>query len=314
MLILTLAMIVMAIVAVARGVDVRLSLGVAGLGLASLAGEPLAFVPTFLSTFSNEKFVVPICTAMGFAYALRHTGCDQHLVQLLTKPLRHVRPLLVPGVILVGFLVNIPVISQTSTAVCIGPVLVPLMRAAGLPALTIGAALLLGASIGGELLNPGAPELQTVSKATGVPSQELVGGVARLVFPHLLVATLVFWVMSWRAGRGEPTAEAPPAFRVNLLRAAVPLIPVVLLFTAGPPLNLVPPDVDQWMQSQLTTPKEDVGTYKTRLIGLAMLIGTLAAVAANPRAGAGVPKAFFEGAGYAFTNIISLIVIANCFA
>ena len=43
--------------------------------------------------------------------------CDQHLVHLLVEPLRRVRIFLIPGAVLVGFLVNIPVISQTSTAV-----------------------------------------------------------------------------------------------------------------------------------------------------------------------------------------------------
>ena len=52
--------------------------------------------------YSNEKFVVPICCAMGFAYVLRHTGCDQHLVQLLVKPVRRVRILLLPGTVLIG--------------------------------------------------------------------------------------------------------------------------------------------------------------------------------------------------------------------
>ena len=102
--------------------------------------EDSLVVREFLATFSNEKFVVPICTAMGFAYVLRHTGCERHLVLLLVKPLRYVRWLLVPGVIAVGFLVNIPVISQTSTAVCIGPVVVPLMRAAGYSMPTMGRA------------------------------------------------------------------------------------------------------------------------------------------------------------------------------
>ncbi len=103
---------------------------------------------------------------MGFAYVLRHTGCDQHLVRLLTAPVRRVRPLVLPGVCAVGFVVNIPVISQTSTAVCLGPVVIPLLRAAGFRAATVGACLLLGASVGGELLNPGAPELLTVSAKT----------------------------------------------------------------------------------------------------------------------------------------------------
>ncbi len=107
-------------------------------------------VREFLATFSNEKFVVPICSAMGFAYVLKHTGCERHLVLLLVKPLRTIRVLLVPGVVFVGFLVNVPLVSQTSTAVCLGAVVVPLMRASGYSMATIGACLLLGASVGGE--------------------------------------------------------------------------------------------------------------------------------------------------------------------
>ncbi|MFM8271781.1 MAG: hypothetical protein ACKODX_05540, partial [Gemmata sp.] len=161
-----------AIVLVVKGWDVRLVLLAAALVIGGVAGDVPAVVREFLATFSNEKFVVPICTAMGFAYVLKHTGCERHLVLLLVRPLRHVRWLLVPGVIAVGFVVNIPLISQTSTAVCLGAVVVPLMRAAGYSMATIGACLLLGASVGGELLNPGAPELLTVFKETGVPTTE----------------------------------------------------------------------------------------------------------------------------------------------
>ncbi len=77
--------------------------------------------------------------------------------------LRGVRVFLIPGAVLVGFLVNRPVISQTSTAVAVGTLLVPLMLAARVSPLTTGAALLLGASLGGELLHPGTAELRTVS-------------------------------------------------------------------------------------------------------------------------------------------------------
>src|SRR5262249_62296770 len=53
--------------------------------------------------------------------------------------------------------------------------------------------------------------------------------------------------------------------------------------------------------------------YETRLIGAAMLVGVLAATVANPWKVRGVPKAFFDGAGYAFAEVISLIVTASCF-
>ena len=80
---------------VVKGWDVRLVLLSAALVIAAAAGDVPVVVREFLATFSNEMFVVPICTAMGFAYVLKHTGCERHLVLLLVKPLRSVRGLLV---------------------------------------------------------------------------------------------------------------------------------------------------------------------------------------------------------------------------
>src|ERR1700682_4285061 len=90
-LFLVAVVIVVAIVAVVRRVDVRLALTLAGLALGALACQTQAVVQMFLLTLCNEQFVVPICSAMGFAYVLRHTGCDQHLVRLLAEPVRRVR-------------------------------------------------------------------------------------------------------------------------------------------------------------------------------------------------------------------------------
>ena len=313
---ISVAIVVVSVAAVFRGVDVRLALFAGALALGVVAGNPAPVVRTFLATFSNEKFVVPICTAMGFAFVLKQTGCDRHLVRVLTHPLRYARFLLVPGVVLVGFLVNIPVISQTSTAVCLGTVVVPLMRAAGFAPLTIGAALLLGASVGGELLNPGAPELLTVSGKTGVPTTAMRSEMLPLVIPQLLVAAMVLWLMEVRsAAKAGPTAppdesaELPPEERINLLKAAVPLVPLALLFLAGPPLDwvAVPPD---WL---IDPTKDAAEKASSRLIGLAMLVGVGVAAAVSPGKLGGCMKAFFDGAGSGFTNVISLIVTATCF-
>ncbi len=318
------------VVMVVRGWDVRLVLLAAALTIAGLAGldrapdqwaDPLAgVVRTFLGTFSNEKFVVPICSAMGFAYVLRHTGCERHLVLVLVKPLRHVRFLMVPGVVLVGFLVNIPVISQTSTAVCIGPVIVPLMRAAGYSFPTIGACLLLGASLGGELLNPGAPELLTVFDKTGVSTvRQAREYLLPLVVVQLAVSMLVCWLLSiwWekneatKAGEvnSEAEAAAVPDPQVNYVKAAVPLIPLVLLFATSlpAPLNLV-----RIPEHWVVLPA-DAKQYNSRLIGLAMLVGVLVAMAVSRDKARNCVRQFFEGAGYGFGNVVSLIVTANCF-
>jgi len=322
-----------AVVLVVKGWDVRLVLLAAALLIAGAAGlqdEPhrrhaalAAVVREFLATFSNEKFVIPICAAMGFASVLRHTGCERHLVLLLVTPLRHVRGLLIPGVVLVGFLVNIPVISQTSTAVCIGPVVVPLLRAAGYSLPTAGACLLLGSSVGGELLNPGAPELLTVFDKTGVePTRQATAYLPRVVFVQLLVSMAGFWALSvwWerRAPRDDNSAHAGPAdgeppTKVNPLKALVPVVPLALLFAAGlpEPYNLVQVP-DEWVIARKPDGDRDPA-YNSRLIGLAMAAGALVAAVVTPSQARGCVKQFFEGAGYGFAHVVSLIVTANCF-
>ncbi len=347
-----------AVVLVVRGLDVRLVLLVAAVALAALGGDVAPVVREFLGTFSNEKFVVPICSAMGFAYVLRHTGCERHLVLLLVRPLRRVRGLLIPGVVLVGFVVNIPVISQTSTAVCIGAVVVPLMRAAGYSFPTVGACLLLGSSVGGELLNPGAPELNTVFDKTKVSTVvQARGHLPPVLFVQLAVATAAFWALSLRwerrrdpspgptpekggeeefipsppsligKGSGGLGSEPPTPERVNVVKACVPLVPLVLLFLTGPPFNAIhvgqgwlvpfpPASASAAVAGGAGMAAADLkpnAYFSSRLVGLAMLVGVLAAAAATPGRAGGCVKLFFEGAGYGFTHVVSLIVVANCF-
>lgn len=344
---LVLSLLAAAVWAVLRGVDARLALLAAALAVGTVTGSVSPIVREFLGGFSNEKFVVPICTAMGFAYVLKHTGCERHLVLLLIEPLRYTRGLLVPGVVVVGFLANVPVISQTSTAICLGPVAIPLLRAAGYSMTTIGACLLLGVSVGGELLNPGAPELLAVFDKTGVPTAEQARRyLPPLVFTQLAVSTALFWLLSLGLERGEKSAagdeaaldaapkianeshdetatatavepaaapaDEPPREPIQLLKAFVPLVPLALLFASGLP---APYNLFETPDAWVALPKEGRRdpAYATRLIGLAMLVGTAVAMAAAPSKAKDCVKQFFDGAGYGFAHIVSLIVTANCF-
>lgn len=330
-----LAVIVLAVFAILRRVEVRLTLLGAAVSLGILSGDLSTIIKTFFTTFADEKFVVPICSAMGFAYVLRHTQCDQHLIHLLVQPLRRLHVILVPGTVCVGFLVNIPVISQTSTAVAIGSVVVPLLRAARVSPLTVGAALLLGSSVGGELLNPGAPELRTIitetekaSTALGLEplilnAQTCVFRILPLNMVQLFVATAVFWITSLRREarrikEADQTIEdskvnvpisdtQSPQYRVRLIQAVVPLVPLLLLFISGPPLELlrVP---REWLAGP-----DQPDKVSGRLVGAAMIVGVVVAALTAPRQAWGSVTAFFEGAGYAFAHVISLIVTASCF-
>ena len=146
--------IVIVLVFVLRGVDVRLVLFLGAVPLFLAAGRPALLVTKLAAEMARPATVVPICSAMGFAYVLRLTECDRHLVLLLLAPLRRMRALLVPGGIIAGYVINTTIVSQAGTAAVLGPVLIPLLRAGGLSAAAAGAVLLLGASMGGELFNP----------------------------------------------------------------------------------------------------------------------------------------------------------------
>jgi DcuC family C4-dicarboxylate transporter len=315
-----------ALYAIWRGVDVRLALLLAALLLGTMAGDLAVIVRTFFATFANERFVVPICSAMGFAYVLKHTQCDAHLVHVLLRPLLKVRWLLIPSTVVVGFLINIPIVSQTSSAVTLGAVVMPILRAARISPATTGAALLLGCSMGGELLNPGAPELPTVVQESERAARELhreplnlsPTDIVRRLAPFnvlgLVVAVLVFWWLSSRSEARDhrldpvpPETPAPAEFRIHWLKAAVPLVPLLLLFLTGEPFRLieVPPE---WLVSD-----REKGFFGSRLVGAAMMVGVLAAGLVAWRSCWQVPRVFFDGAGYGFANIISLIVTANCF-
>ncbi len=324
----------LAIVAIVRQFDVRLVLISAAAVLGTLAGQLDVVVRKFLSTLSDERFVIPICTALGFSYVLRQTGCDQHLVRLLVRPLVRVRFLLVPGTVLIGYLVNMPIVSQTSTALAIGTVVIPILRAAHIPAAIIGAALLLGSSIGGELFNPGAPELRTVvvesNKAAvergDAATYDTVRCIQRLRPLNFLALTVALPLFcGWHALRNSegrdslatdsrpseslrachPADEATVDLRVSYLKAAVPLVPIVLLAIFAPGVGFTELPLG-WLEDR-------DGQFETRLIGAAMLVGVAAAVLTTPREFPKSAESFFQGAGFAFANIVSIIVAANCF-
>jgi DcuC family C4-dicarboxylate transporter len=322
--------------AILRRAEVRLTLLLGALALGAVTGDVDRIVRTFLATLTNEQYLIPLGCSLGFAYVLRETGCDRHLVHVLARPLRRVRWLLVPGVVVVGTAVNVPIISQAGTVTSIGPVLVPLLRAARVSPVTSGAALLLGCSLGGDLLNPGSPEMRTVSTDTpGHPGgPECVKRVVWLLPVHLAVSATVFWALSrraearWRkANPIRPVLESGAGdtfFRVNLFKAAIPLVPVALLFlTALPPPFRAFTVLREWLVSPpafAPAPGQEAAaeaalraSFDSRLIGAAMLVGTVLAGLTAPRRAGATVRAFFEGTGFALARIISLIVVAVCF-
>lgn len=319
MLILATLVIAGAVYLMVRRVEVRLVLLGAGLLMCVIAGNPLAAADTFTRGMVTSM-VAPICAAMGFAGVMSATGCDKHLVHLLLAPIRRVRWLALPGGILVAYLVNMAVPSQTSTAAALGPILVPLLLASGHAPVVAGAALILGASYGGDLLNPGSQDVQAIAGVVRLSAFELSARVIPASIAGALVAAAVFALMNRPDGKAGQAAddeadtglvhappEEPAAFRLDPVRALIPLVPVALLLAAyggfGPLGWLVrTPPGDDWKALANALP-----------VVRAMLIGTAMAVVVAWREVQALTRSFFDGMGSAYASIISLTITAQVF-
>ena len=190
-----LMIILIAIIFMFKRIDVRLSLGLCAAGLFLVAGKLPLFFVTITQQMTNEKTVVPICTAMGFAYVLKLTECDRHLTHLLVAPLRRGKWFLIPGGIIAAYIVNMAIVSQSSTAAIVGTVLLPLLQAVGISSAIAGSLLLLGSSMGGELFNPGAVEIVKLAEpvatlVTKVLPVNLLASITALIVFCILVASL----------------------------------------------------------------------------------------------------------------------------
>lgn len=295
--------IALVVVLTARRVDVRIALLFGAVPLFVANGGMAEMLVKMAIEMANPATMVPIGSALGFAYVLRRTGCDREMVRLVVRPLRRMPMLLVPGGVLAGYLVNTTIVSQSGTAAVLGPILIPLLRAGGLAPATAGAVLLLGSSMGGELFNPGAVEMRKLSDLTGLGGDQLVQRHAPLNFIACGAALLVFWFLTRRRRliEGAPPEQAPPSADeppINLFKAVVPVIPLVFLF-----IDTMAPRVSILTSFEGPT-----------LILAAILIGVIMAGLAAPKEASRLASSYFEEAGASVAYVISLIVAASTFA
>lgn len=290
-----------AIVAIRRGVDVRFALFTAGLILTAVAGTPWLVFDAFQKSVGKGDIIGPICSAMGYAFVLKATDCDRHMVRLLIRPLRTVRWALIPGGCAIGFLTNMAITSQTATAAAVGPILLPLMVAAGYSRLIAGATLIVGCSVGGNLFNPGEPDIVAIHNATQAPVGDIIG---QAILPNMLsfvMATLVLTAIGLGAKHrtDDKAEEAGDDEPISIMKALLPPLPVLILLLMQPGLNLVPAVFTVY-------PK---GLH----ISMVMVICTALAMIVTRGGINRLTTQFFEGMGYAFAKVISLIIAASCF-
>jgi DcuC family C4-dicarboxylate transporter len=300
---LAIVVIAVALYFLLRGFDVRLVLFGAGLALCSLVRDPFRVFDAFLKYMGDTTYVGPICTALAFSSVLAVSGCDREMVRLLMKPLRKIPWALIPGGCVVGFLTNSAITSQTGAAAAVGPILVPLLIAAGVPPVVAGATLVLGCSGGGNLLNMGEPDFVAIKDSTGVKPDAVLRAMALPEIVAFLSAVAVFtgWLGRKRAeavATEAPTGEEAP---INLVKALLPPLPVVILMALIPKIPLQP---WIWVRDR----------YPDGLpVSHAMILCTMIALLVTRKDLSAQSRAFFDGMGKAYANIISLIITGRCF-
>lgn len=286
--------------------ETRLVLIVGGLVMAVLSLNPMMAFHQFDKSMTNPNLIIAICSAMGFAAVVKLTGCDVHLVAMLTKPLKKIGILLLPACGLVTALVAIALPSTAGCAAAVAPTLIPLLIRAGFkPA--VAAAMVVGGIPATAFLNPGISHNAFISKMAGMDVMGLVGFHAPRTVTLGLVAIALITVMciiykdynkhataeeiEANLALGGPGGNAPLPEHVNVFKAIAPLLPVIILVVGS-----------IWFKSL----KMSVAT--------AMLLGTIycfAVTRANP---AEISRKFFDGMGSGYAKIMGIIIAAGVFA
>ncbi|MCL1994205.1 MAG: C4-dicarboxylate transporter DcuC [Spirochaetes bacterium] len=293
-----LVIVALAIFAIVKRFEVRLILFVSGLLMCLVAGNPLGAISAFTAGMIHGTLVPIICSVMGFAYVLKLTQCDAHLVHALTKPMTKLSKGLVPGAVIVTFLINTALTSAAGVSAAVGAILIPALMAAGVHPGLAAAAVMAGTF--GSTLNPGNAHVVMVAGFAGVSPVDVAISIApRSVVSALIGAvsiTIIAFVTKEYKGyvpeNAEEVAAAGAEFKVNPLKAIVPAAPLALLVLSSSTVGL--------FETEVTVPQ-------------AMIAGIFLAGLVSWKNAQEVSKAFFSGMGQAYADVIGIIAAAGVF-
>lgn len=272
----------------------RMVLIAAGILMCIIGGKPMAALDAFAKSMTNAGLITSVCSCMGFAWCMKYTGCDKHLVVAIGKVLKKMGFLLIPGATLATFVVNIAIPSAAGCSAAVGVIFIPILMAAGVHPAMAAAAVKSGTY--GSMLNPGLVHNGVIAKLAGVQITDVIGNHMMATVAGVLVAAAVLTVVAilMKENKGyvpEGNVIDDDSFSVNPLYAIMPLIPVIILL----------------LGSTKVVPVLKMG------VPHAMIIGAILALAATRKSPVELTKSFFNGMGDAYANIIGIIISVGVF-
>jgi DcuC family C4-dicarboxylate transporter len=281
--------------AIIKRYETRLVLFVAGVAMALVVGKPLVAIDAFAKTMVSGGLVTTICTVMGFSYVMKLTGCDSHLVNLLTSLLKQANFILIPGAVIVTWIINIALPSTAGCAAAVGAVLIPTLIGSGVhPAMA--AACVMSGTIG-SVMSPGLAHNPFVAKLANVDVMTVIAGHTIPALISLAVAAAMLTIVCHlrkegaSAERSTEIASDSEKFNVNVVKALVPIIPLVLLVLGSKMVALIP---------EVTVPQ-------------AMIIGAMLGFIVAWGNAQEISKSFFKGMGDSYGEIMGIIIAAAVF-
>lgn len=266
--------------------------------------NPMGALNAFAKTMTSGGLIMAICSSMGFAYVMKYTRCDTHLVHLLTKPLSGLKFFLIPIATIITFFINIAIPSAAGCAAAVGATLIPVLKSSGVRPATAGAAILAGTF--GSMMSPGSSHSAMISEMSGLSIPEvnlshapytIIAGAIGAFVLTVLAVILKDYGKEHREAYLNENKEAEASFgKVNVLYALAPLVPLVILVIGGTSLQKVP------------------GLEWTKMgVPQAMLIGAIYGLVVTRISPAKITEEFFNGMGNAYANVLGIIIAASVF-
>ncbi|MBK6603088.1 MAG: C4-dicarboxylate transporter DcuC [Betaproteobacteria bacterium] len=330
-LLMAVVVIVGAVYLLVKQYETRTVLIGAGFVLCIIALKPLLALDAFVKAMTTAGLIQNICAAMGFAYVMKLTRCDTHLVKLLLKPLKNFGFMLIPATFVLTFFINIAIPSAAGCAAAVGATMIPMLMAAGVRPAMAAAAVFAGTF--GSIVSPGLSHTALIADMTGKTIPEVITVVAvygfaagAIVLVGLPLMALVFG--DYRKG-GFAVAGGAPVAGAAAGPGATPAVPSVkpedevtninVFYALGPVVPLAILIAAYLLTTFTDLPKtyKDVPAVMALLkigVAQAMIIGALYGLAVTWSSPAKITKQFFNGMGNAYADVIGIIIAASVFA
>lgn len=290
--------VILTIAALIKRYETRLVLFTAGLVLCCVSMQPMTAFNAFAKSMTNGGLIMAICASMGFAYVSSYTKCDQHLVHLLSKPIRGLGIFLVPICTAVTMIINIAIPSASGCAAAVGSTLIPVMLRAGISPAAAAASVMMGTY--GGVLSPGSAHNVYIAKISNMEIMDFIAlhtPYSLVLYAIGIVGILVMCIIFKDKGAATDNIQVNVDSKQeeiehpNIIYAMVPLLPIVILVLGNSVLPVI-----------------KMGVAQAMVLGAVLC---LLITRANPQE---FSKTFFGGLGKGYGNILGIIIAAGVFA